>query len=158
MTEAFETGVDFHPISEAESFWVLGDQVSLRGSLPSLGLHVIDVTVPPGSGVPPPSHAPPEIFRVVEGRMIFAAVEDGATRETEAGAGDVVTVAPHAPHGYRNASDQPARMTVLLHEQMVGFFKAAASEKAPPPGPPPAEGIARIMKLAAEHGIVMLAP
>ena len=49
-------------------------------------------------------------------------------------------------------------MTVLLHEQMVGFFKAAASEKAPPAGPPPIEAIARIMKLAAEHGIVMLAP
>lgn len=157
MTANLTTGVGFYPISEAESFWVLGDQVSLRGSLPSLGLHVVDVTVPPGSGVPPHSHASLEIFRVVEGSITFAAIEGGATREREAGAGDVVTVAPHAPHGYRNSSGQPARMTVLLQDQMIGFFKAAAADEAPPAGPPSTEAIARIMKLAAEHGIVMLA-
>jgi quercetin dioxygenase-like cupin family protein len=143
-----------HPARDASPFWVMGDRVALRARLPGPNLWVVDVEVPPGSGVPPHTHASPEIFIVQEGLVRFW-TDAG---EADAGPGDVLTIPPHAPHGYRNASAAPARFTGLVDDSMAAFFEAAARPVPPPPGPPPAEEIGRIMALAAQAGITMLPP
>jgi quercetin dioxygenase-like cupin family protein len=145
-----------HPARETRSFWVMGDRVALRARLPGPNLWVVDVEVPPGSGVPPHSHASPEVFIVQDGVVRFWTNVGGVPQEVDAGPGDVLTVPAHAPHGYRNASGAAARFTGLVDDSMAAFFEAAARDVPPPPGPPPAEEIGRIMALAARSGITML--
>ncbi len=153
MTVTASTKV--RPASASSSFWVLGDQLSIRGNVDGTPLNVVDVTVLPGSGTPPHSHASAEIFRILEGTIRIWSMVDGAPIETDATAGDVVTIAPHAPHGYRNATTEPAKLMAIVDDQMVAFFRDAASDQAPE-GPPTPEVIGRIMALTARHGITML--
>ena len=153
MTVTAQTTI--HPTAAASSFWVLGDQLSIRGNVSGTPLNIVDVTVPPGSGTPPHSHASAEIFRILEGTIRIWSLVDGAPVETDATAGDVVTIAPHAPHGYRNATSEPARLMAIVDDQMVAFFRDAASDQ-PLEGPPTPELIGRITGLTARHGITML--
>lgn len=147
------------PEGTGETLHVLGDTVTLRGPIAvhpaGEALFMADVTVPPGSGVPPHTHPSPETFRVLEGQVAFAAPGPEGLAETLAGPGDVVHVPPGAPHGYRNPGPAPARLTVILDAGMVAFFRAAASP-APLAGPPPPETVARILAIARGHGITML--
>lgn len=144
-----------HTAAATNTFWVLGDQVSIRGNLEGTPLNIVDVMVPPGSGTPPHFHASAEIFRILEGSVRIWRMVDGKPDETDAKAGDVVTIAANAPHGYQNVSGAPARMMAIVDDQMLGFFLAAASTDAPS-GPPTADAIGRIMSLTASHGISML--
>ena len=140
----------------AESFYVLGDRIALRGDLAGSNLTMIDVTIPPGGGVPPHTHASPETFRVLEGRVSFWRATDTGSEEIEAGPGDVVVVPSDVPHGYRNAGTAPAVVMVLLEPAMVAFFRAMA-DPAPLAGPPTPEILARVGALTTAHGIRMLA-
>ncbi|QIB35582.1 cupin domain-containing protein [Ancylobacter pratisalsi] len=144
-----------HPAAAASRFWVLGDQLSIRGNLEGTTLNVVDVVVPPGGGTPPHSHPSPEIFRILDGTIRIWSVVDGRPTEMDAGAGDVVTIAAHAPHGYRNVSGAPVSLMAVVDEQTMGFFRAAATDEAPE-GPPTADVIGQIMKLSADHGITIL--
>lgn len=148
--------IQVNSVADARSFWVMGDQVSLRGKVEGAPLNIVDVTVPPGSGTPPHSHASAEIFRILEGTIRVWHMVNGVPTETDATAGDVVTMAAHAPHGYRNATDRPARLMAIVDDEMVAFFRDAASDHAPE-GPPTPELIAQLMDLTARHGITMLA-
>ena len=80
---------------------------------------------------------------------------DGKPVETDAVAGDVVTIPAHAPHAYQNASPVQAVMMSIVDDEMIAFFEAAASNEAPK-GPPTPEAIGRIMSLTASHGINIL--
>lgn len=142
--------------ADAESFYVLGDRIALRGALADTPLSIVDVTVPPGSGVPPHTHASPETFRVLSGRMTFWRLVDGAPEEIDAGPGDVISVPGGVPHGYRNASTEMAEVMVLLDDRMLAFFRALASDT-PLFGPPSPEALARVGAATAAHGIAMLA-
>jgi quercetin dioxygenase-like cupin family protein len=83
----------------------------------------------PGGAVPIP-HVHPiqaERFEVVEGRMRFRV----GFRTVEAGAGDVVEIAPGVMHGFANAGDREARVRVevrpaLAMEEMFGEVIAMA--------------------------------
>lgn len=143
--------------SDAESFYVLGDRIAMRGSLADTPLSIIDVAVPPGSGVPPHTHPSPETFRVLSGRLTFWRLLDGTPEEIEAGPGDVVSVPGGVPHGYRNASKEVAEVMVVLDDRMLAFFRALAGD-APLAGPPTPETLARVGAATAAHGIAMLAP
>lgn len=148
--------VAIHPASSAESFWVVGDKVSLRGQLAGTDLHVIDVEVPPGSGTPPHTHAYAEIFRVLQGTLRIWSLADGAPQEVDAGPGDVITIPAHAPHAYRNVGTEPAVFMAIVDGQAIRFFQAMASSE-PVVGPPGPNVISRIMTVTAEHGVKMLA-
>ena len=67
---------------------------------------LIDMYVPPGGGPPPHRHDFEETFSILEGEVAFTF--RGAT--AVARAGETVNVPANAPHAFRNASDQPARM------------------------------------------------
>jgi len=144
-----------HPLATADTFWVMGDQVRKRGKLEGTAFNVIDVIIPSGSGTPPHTHASTEIFRILEGTVRIWSMIGGKPVETDAVAGDVVTIPAHAPHAYQNISPVPAVMMSIVDDDMIAFFEAAASNEAPK-GPPTPEAIGRIMSLTATHGINIL--
>jgi quercetin dioxygenase-like cupin family protein len=70
---------------------------------------LIDMHVPPGGGPPPHRHDFEEMFTLLEGELEFTF--RGAP--TLATAGETINVPANAPHVFRNASDQPARVLCL---------------------------------------------
>jgi quercetin dioxygenase-like cupin family protein len=67
--------------------------------------------VPPGCGVPTHIHnADDEFFYILEGELTVV----GPEGESTAGAGACVRQPRDKPHGFRNATDSPARMLVVL--------------------------------------------
>jgi quercetin dioxygenase-like cupin family protein len=118
----------------------------------------VDVTVPPGSGVPPHRHASAETFLVLSGRLTVArAAAGGAFEEIEAGPGDMIAIPADTPHGYHNAGPEPVVFMAVVDPALAAFFEAAAAPERPS-GPPTPEAISRIMALAEAHGIRMLQP
>ena len=151
-----ETGVAWRTPAGADRFFVLGDAIALRGGLADVPFAMIDVTIPPGSGVPPHRHPSPETFRVLSGRVTFWKSGSAGPEEIEAGPGDVVTVPSGEPHGYRNAGSVPAEVMVILDDRMIAFFRSLASD-APLMGPPTPDVLARVGEATLAHGIEMLA-
>ena len=139
-------------------FYVLGDQLRLLGSVDGRDLHVIEVTVPPGSGTPPHRHQSMEIFRVSAGEITFGIFGDGPPQIVKGGPGTVVTIPSLHGHNYTNSGTEPAAMTVVIEGQMRDFFEEVGSPTAPPPGPPSEAEIGRVMEACRRHGIEMLAP
>jgi mannose-6-phosphate isomerase-like protein (cupin superfamily) len=146
-----------HPAASAETLHVLGDRVALRGALTGSPLHLVEVTVPPGSGVPPHRHASPETFRVLSGTAAFAVETAQGMASVTAGEGDMLTVPPMALHGYRNPSDRPLVFQAILAASMIDFFREVAAPGTLQ-GPPPPEAVAAVLAAAARHGIVFAAP
>ncbi|PWS38019.1 cupin domain-containing protein [Falsiroseomonas bella] len=145
------SAVTLLPASAAESLYVMGDRLRFAGALPPGDVVLLEVEVPPGSGTPLHRHASPELFRVLEGEVTFATGEGSRV----AVAGDVLSVASDAPHGYANPSTAPARMLVVLDRAMAAFFREIGSP-APMDGPPGPEDFARIGAACARHGITLL--
>ncbi len=66
---------------------------------------------PPGQGPAPHTHTrEAEIFRVVRGVYRFTCGDE----EFDAPAGSVVTLPPHVRHSWRNISDEPGEMFVIV--------------------------------------------
>lgn len=141
-----------HRVAEAEIVWVLGDRLRFAGALPGTPHVMIEVEVPPGSGVPPHRHASPELFRVLAGQVVFTAFEDGAPRRLTAEEGDVLGVPGDVPHGYANEGAAPARLLVVVDRAMEAFFRDVGAPH-PPAGPPDEAAISRLMAACARHGI-----
>jgi quercetin dioxygenase-like cupin family protein len=81
---------------------------------------LIDMHVPPGGGPPPHRHDFEEMFTLLEGEIEFTF--RGA--RTVATAGETINVPANAPHVFRNASDQPARLLCLCSPAgQEEFFK-----------------------------------
>lgn len=143
---------------EAETVWVLGDRLRFMGAVAGTDLHIVEVTVPPGSGTPPHRHASIEIFHVTQGEVTFGMFDGGPPREVRGGPGAVVTVASNAAHNYCNRGSASAAMLVVVQRQMRDFFADLATPEAPPPGPPPAAAMAHILAVCARHGVELLPP
>jgi quercetin dioxygenase-like cupin family protein len=82
---------------------------------------LIDMHVPPGGGPPPHRHDFEEMFTILEGEieLTFRGVTAVAR------AGETVNVPANAPHVFRNASDQPARLLCLCSPAgQEEFFRA----------------------------------
>src|SRR6266851_7239413 len=70
---------------------------------------LIDMHVPPGGGPPPHRHDFEESFTVLEGE-IEATFRGAKSRVT---AGQTINIPANAPHQFRNASHQPARLLCI---------------------------------------------
>lgn len=145
------------PRENAEALWVLGDRVRFMGTLSGTPLSVIEVDVPPGSGTPPHHHPSPEIFSVTDGTITFGQFTDASSAFHPAGVGTIVHVPAHAPHNYRNASNEPARMLVVVEQSLIDFFRDVGRVEAPPPGPPSAAALEHVLAACARHHITMVA-
>lgn len=66
-----------------------------------IGVCVIFVDAPPGSGPSLHKHPYEELFLVLEGEVTFLAGE----KEAQAGPGDVVVVPPETPHAFTNTGE-----------------------------------------------------
>ncbi|HXO36987.1 MAG TPA: cupin domain-containing protein [Candidatus Acidoferrum sp.] len=70
---------------------------------------LIDMHVPPNGGPPPHRHDFEETFTVLEGEL--EATFRGAKQVVRAG--ETINIPANAPHQFRNASSQPARMLCI---------------------------------------------
>jgi len=100
---------------------------------------LIDMLVPPGGGPPPHRHDFEEMFTMLEGEIEFTF--RGAKSVLRAG--ETANVPANAPHQFRNATAQPARLLCLCSPAgMEEFFTAVGiplpTRTTPCPKPDPA--------------------
>ncbi len=98
---------------EGRSIWVTGDLYTIKASGEDTGgaFALIEAVVPPGGGPPPHVHRrEDEAFYILDGELLFHA--DG--RDIAAGAGSWVTLARGSLHHFKNVSDRPARMLIVV--------------------------------------------
>jgi quercetin dioxygenase-like cupin family protein len=122
---------------------VMGDDTAGRYCL-------IDMFVPPGGGPPPHRHDFEEMFTVLEGAIEVTFRGTTSTART----GETVNVPANAPHMFRNASAQPARLLCMCSPPgQERFFlevgDPVSSRTAPPPTLSESERAARVAKAEA---------
>jgi quercetin dioxygenase-like cupin family protein len=95
---------------------------------------LIDMHVPPGGGPPPHRHNFEEMFTILEGEIevTFRGVKSVVR------AGETANIPANAPHQFRNASKQPARLLCLCSpagqdEYFMAVGVPVASRTSPPP-------------------------
>jgi quercetin dioxygenase-like cupin family protein len=111
-----------------EPLSVLGDRVGilLRSADSAHRMTAMTVEVPPGSGVPPHSHAVEE-----EGYFVLEGVLEMTVggRTASLSRGDFAHVPPTAVHGYRNVGDVPARFLAwTVGGPIDEFFEAMSRD------------------------------
>ena len=111
---------------------------------------LIDMYVPPGGGPPPHRHDFEEMFSILEGEIEFTFRGAKAVGR----AGETVNIPANAPHSFKNASDQPARLLCLCSPAgQEEFFRLIGdrvdSRTAPPPKLSEAERAERMAKAVA---------
>jgi len=95
---------------------------------------LIDMHVPPGGGPPPHRHNFEEMFTLLEGEIevTFRGVKSVVR------AGETANIPANAPHQFRNASKQPARLLCVCSpagqdEYFMAVGVPVASRTSPPP-------------------------
>jgi quercetin dioxygenase-like cupin family protein len=139
-------------VGDVYRFLATGDDTSGKYAL-------WEAIVPPGGGPPPHVHSREEEgFRVLEGEITFVI---GGQRLI-ASAGTFANMPVGTPHSFKNESDKPARMLILVApaglEQM--FFEVGVPL---PPGattaaPPTNEEIGKLLDVAPRYGIEIKLP
>jgi quercetin dioxygenase-like cupin family protein len=120
---------------------------------------MFEALVPPGGGPPPHVHQREvEGFYVLDGEITFTV----NVEKFVAGVGTFANMPVGKPHTFKNKSDRPARMLILVApaglEKMffeVGVPLAEGATTAPPPLP---EDIERLLAAAPRFGIDILLP
>ncbi len=140
----------------ARTFFILGDRVERRARLEGSWLNVFDITVPPGRATPAHSHASPEVFRILEGRLRIWRMTDTDEDEIELTEGQIITIPAHVPHAYSNPGATPAVFSAIVDKEVADFLEAAGASE-PPEADLTQEAAAQIIADASEHGITFLA-
>jgi quercetin dioxygenase-like cupin family protein len=117
---------------------------------------VMEMTVPPGAGVPLHRHAVQETFTVLDGSAEYGRLGENGEEWLPIAIGDVVNVPNWAYHGFRNASSSPARIQLTCAAGLEAFFRECGIPAPPgstPSGARPSEiDIQRVASIAAKHG------
>lgn len=142
------------PAGTRPTLWIARGRVSIAAHLPGTGVSLIEVTVPPGSGVPLHSHSSPEAFHMLEGELAFATIREGRRDELVLRSGDSVAVASRLPHGFSNPGRVAARFLALVDESLLAFFLEVGSPAPQTPGPPSAD----LLAAAQRHGMTFHEP
>lgn len=142
------------PPSGGKVIRAFGDEITVHlGAAETGGKYTMfTVVTPPGGGPPPHYHLnEDEWFFVLEGRAEF--FKDNVWAEVPVGT--AVFTPRSVVHAFRNPGDKPLRM--LMHTAPSGFenFIARCEEEFAKPGAP---DMARIVGIAAEHGIHFAKP
>ncbi len=141
--------------AQAKPLFVLGDHVQRQARLEGTWLNVFDVTVPAGGGTPLHSHASPEVFRILEGTLTVQQMTDSGLSETQAQAGDIISIPGNVPHGYSNAGPDAVVFSAIIDKDMATYFEVA--DIGPQAEIAPDEEAERFLVAAGEHGIRILA-
>lgn len=118
-----------------------------------------EAVVPPGGGPPPHVHSrEDEGFYVLEGEVTFTVNGERVV----ATAGTCANMPPGVPHHFRNESDRPARMLILVApaglEQMFFEVGRELPEGATTTESPTSDEIERLLRTAPKYGIEIRAP
>ena len=143
---------------EGKALWFLGGLYEILISADETGgkATVMRMTVPAGTGSPPHTHPGEETLYVLDGAL-----------DVHIG-GDVVSSSPgavfHFPAGTKEFFEATSQATVLVTYTPGGidrFFaevgEPAATRTLPPPSDTPPD-FERIVRVAAEHGMVIEVP
>ena len=85
---------------------------------------LLEATVPPQGGPPLHTHPEQETFYILEGSFELIGVQDGSPTRVQAGAGETVTIAPHAPHAYKNVGTTTGKLLAFFTPATIqGFFE-----------------------------------
>jgi quercetin dioxygenase-like cupin family protein len=120
-------------------------------------LFALEVNEPPGGGPPLHVHTDEdEYFAVLEGEVTFYV--DGQVRTV--GTGGAVYGPRGVPHTFKNCSDRPVRMLVLLTPGKIESFFDYGLPGGPEKNERPSDEhlIKRIMELAPQYGLHILGP
>lgn len=144
---------------EGKAFWFLNTlTINKVGAEDSEGrLSIVDHRVPPGFAPPPHIHeVSDEAFLVLDGEFEGFCGDRG----WKAGPGSLVYLPRGIPHGFSVSEAGPGRIIVVVTPGGFDQFVAELGEPAhdlrlPDPVPPDP---ARVVQLAAAHGIQILPP
>lgn len=146
---------------DGRAVWVVGDLYSfLAEGEDTGGMYALwEAVVPPGGGPPPHVHAREEEgFYVLEGEITFHA----AGQEVKAGPGTFLNLPRGVPHHFKNQSDSPARLLILVApaglEKMFFRTGTLVQDRAATPPRISHEEIQRLLAIAPEYGIQILLP
>jgi quercetin dioxygenase-like cupin family protein len=117
------------------------------------GLGVFELTVPPGSNVPPPhSHAfNEECVYVLAGTLRYSV--DGETRDLEEG--DWMRTPKGSVHGFSNPHHEPARALIALTPDIGAQYFRDVAAVVNAGGPPDRT---RLLAVMARHGLEPASP
>ena len=140
-------------------FWFLNTLTlnKVDSQVTSGALSVVDHRVPAGYGPPPHvHHGMDEVFYVIDGQFDGFCGEQSWT----AGPGAIVFLPRDVPHGFHVSDNGPGRALVIVAPGNFDEFVAALGEPAgsldlPEPAAP---DVARVIAIAAAHGIHILPP
>jgi quercetin dioxygenase-like cupin family protein len=145
---------------EGEAFWLIGTLVTIKvsGELTGNALSVTEHLAPVGAGWPSHlHHVEDEIVYVLEGEI---AGRCGA-QSWRAGPGGTVFLPRGVPHAWRVEGLVPARLVLVTTPAGFERFCAAAGEVAPlralPDGPVGAAAFAKVLVVAPQYGVEVLA-
>jgi quercetin dioxygenase-like cupin family protein len=117
---------------------------------------VMEMTVPPGAGVPLHHHAIQETFTVLAGSAEFGRLGKHGEEWLAIASGDVVNVPNWAYHGFRNSGNSPVRIQLTCAAGLEAFFREcgieAEPESAPSGAPLSNADIERVATIAAKYG------
>lgn len=118
---------------------------------------LLEALVPPGGGPPPHIHSrEDETFYVLEGEITFRIEGKPLT----AGAASTVLAVRNAPHSFRNETDQPARMLILLtpagFENFLLEVAAPLASMSHKPPAPAQHDIDKLLAAAPKYGVEIL--
>jgi quercetin dioxygenase-like cupin family protein len=110
---------------------------------------LVDMFVPPGGGPPPHRHDFEETFSLLEGELEFTF--RGAKSVVRAG--ETVHIPANAPHQFRNASAEPARLLCICapagQEEFFAAVGVPVGGRTTAPPPPDPAAVAAFQQTAA---------
>ncbi len=117
-----ESEGDRLPIGPMELVW------KARGPETACQFSVYEMELAAGVGIPLHKHPYAEYFKVLQGDIAFAKLDnDGRVEWIECAAGDSVLAPPNAPHTFLNKSNKLARfMSVSTYYHEAMFFDSVA--------------------------------
>jgi quercetin dioxygenase-like cupin family protein len=138
--------------AEAPHVSVVGDTYTIlvSGRATEGRYSAIDMIVPPGGGPPPHRHDFEEMFTVLEGEIEFAFRNE----KIVAPSGTTINIPANAPHSFRNASSEAARMLCICspagaEEFFLEVGVGVESRTSPAPRLSPEEQKAFVQKATA---------
>ena len=117
---------------------------------------VMEMSVPPGAGVPLHRHAIQETFTVLDGSAEFGRLGENGAEWLPIETGDVVNVPNWSYHGFRNSGNSAARIQVTCAAGLEAFFRECGIRVEPGSAPSgvgqSAADTERVAAIAAKHG------
>jgi quercetin dioxygenase-like cupin family protein len=145
---------------EGTALWMLGGlyEVKVSSEESNGELTVMEMTMPPGMGPPPHTHAEGETVRVLDGTLRYHI----GGESFEGGPGTTFHIPAGTVENFEPTGDKPLRVLVVYTPGGIDQFFSEAGEPAqsreipPPPESPP--DVERLAQIGARYGLDIKAP